>query len=96
MTLRTRRALAVTALAAALWMALPAPSAARQLGGWETAVLWERVWAWVAGLRAGAATQEKEGAAINPDGLTVLAPLPPTAHGASGEEGSGINPDGSY
>jgi hypothetical protein len=96
MTLRTRRALAVVSLAAALWMALPAPSAARQPGGWGTVALWERAWAWVAQLRAGrdGAAQDKEGSGINPDGRTTPAPPPPTTNGTPSEEGTAVNQDG--
>jgi hypothetical protein len=96
MTRRSRRALAVTALAAALWMALPAPSAARQLGGWGTATLWERAWTWLAQLQGGreGAVQQKEGSGIDPDGRTIPSPPPPTVNGTPGEEGYVINSGG--
>jgi hypothetical protein len=100
---RSRRAVAVLGLAAALFLVLPAPSQAAGL--WETpSVVVSRVWAWMeslmlvkptAPLRRMAAPWAKEGSAIDPNGRTVpgtTSTAPPAS--ALSEEGSAIDPDG--
>lgn len=102
MTQRTRRALFVTLVAAALLMAAPGPSSARQLGGWRAPAL-ERAWTWLARLWPaegkegsginpdGRPTGNKEGSVIDPDGRP-LPPPAPTSIGAGGGEGTVGNP----
>lgn len=100
---RSRRAVAALSLAAALFLALPAPSQAA--GIWETpSVVVSRVWSWMESLgfvkpaaapRRTAAPGRKEGSAIDPNGRTVpgTTPAAPPASALS-EEGSAIDPDG--
>ena len=99
MSRRNRLVLAAAGLAATLFLATPAPSHA--VGLWEGAIpavgTLERAWNWLTGLFPSSkpqqqrATWEKEGGAINPNGNSLLVPLPPTD---DSEEGGAINPNG--
>ena len=99
MSQRNRIAFATIVLTAALFLAAPSPSRAASLraGRAPAVAAWERAWSWLAGLLPGAlsqqpaARQEKEGSAINPNGLWITAPVPDTA---TDDEGSAINPNG--
>lgn len=96
-----RLVLAAAGLAAALFLATPAPSQA--VGLWEGAIpavgTLEQAWNWLTGLFPSSkpqerrATWEKEGSMINPNGggWVIADPLPPLD---SSDEGSMINPNG--
>ena len=100
MSQRNRIAFATIVLTAA-FLAAPSPSQAASLRAGTTPAVatWERAWSWLSGFLPGAlslkpaARQEKEGSAINPNGLGpwITAPVPSTA---TDDEGSAINPNG--
>jgi hypothetical protein len=94
MSQRNRIPCAAITLVAALFVAAPMPSFAARLptGRLPPAGAWEQAWSWFVGLvlpGGGASPRltarwEKEGSAINPDGLTARWE----------KEGGAINPDG--
>jgi hypothetical protein len=94
---RNRIVLATAALVAALFLAAPSPSHAAA-HPWKLPLpgAWERAWSWLAHLLPGGdpqkpGVQEKEGSAINPDGVTSGTPVPASTQA---DEGSAINPNG--
>jgi hypothetical protein len=98
MSLPVRRALTVFALAAALFLALPAPSRAAGLSGWSPAGgLAARVGSWLQALGllrvpAPASSRpsvrwEKEGGALDPNGRPSPPPPPDSATTEAGDPG---------
>ena len=88
-----RRTPAVPALALTLTLWAPMRTEAAGFEVWEVASLWERGWAWLAGL------WEKEGPMIDPDGSpgprSTSDPAPnPTQDDGHTDEGPMIDPDG--
>jgi len=104
MSQQKRRFLAAAGLAAALTLALPAPSGAAGL--WEVrvpATLAVRAWAWLESLGLGArpapvrrpsARWEKQGSAIDPNGATARVIRPASPPDDPSEQGSAIDPNG--
>jgi hypothetical protein len=104
MSQRNRRFLAVVGLAAALTLALPAPSQAVGFWGAQAPTWSARAWAWLDGLgllprrpavpaRQPANVREKQGSAIDPNGRTVRISIA-TDPTMSSEQGSAIDPNG--
>jgi len=85
-----RRALAVSALALTLTLWAPLRTEAAGFEVWEVASLWERGWAWLAGL------WEKEGPMIDPNGSPGSGGpgLNPSGNGSEPTPGEGQTDEG--
>jgi len=101
MSRKTRRALALASVIAALFLTFPAPSQAAGFWSLPPADLAVRMWSWIEslGLFQGPAPQprptrwEKEGSMVDPNGQPGIHLTAPSAT-SNTDEGSMVDPDG--